>query len=78
MVNIHKKSQVERILEEISYKRELMMDCAIKNGFTCEETIRYSQELDELINTYQRERYHPSTHQESRFSLKQIILRWQN
>jgi stage 0 sporulation regulatory protein len=78
MVNIEKKSQDERILEEISCKRELMMDCANKNGYTSEETIRYSQELDELINKYQRERYRFSTNEESRYSFKQILLRWQN
>jgi stage 0 sporulation regulatory protein len=79
MVCIQKKSQSEVILEEISNKRELMMDCANKNGFTYEETIRYSQELDELINKYQRICNHTSTTlEETRFSLKQMILGWQN
>lgn len=41
------------ILEEIREKRELMMDCANKKGYTNDETLKYSQELDDLIYKYQ-------------------------
>ena len=41
---------LERIIEK---KREKMMNLATKYGFHAKETIRCSQELDELINLYQ-------------------------
>ncbi|MGG5253156.1 aspartyl-phosphate phosphatase Spo0E family protein [Neobacillus sp. SM06] len=43
-----------KMLEEIKAKRESMIHCASQNGFTNEMTIKLSQELDELINEYQR------------------------
>lgn len=39
---------------EIQHKREKMIECAIVNGFTNDNTIRFSQELDKLIVEYQR------------------------
>jgi stage 0 sporulation regulatory protein len=50
----YSNSRAERMLDEIKVKREVMVDCAMKNGFTNEKTIKVSQELDELINEYQR------------------------
>lgn len=50
----YSNSRAEKMLEEIKVKREIMIDCANKKGFTNDETIRVSQELDELINEYQR------------------------
>lgn len=47
-------SRAEQMLEEIKAKRQRMIDCADKHGFTGAETIKVSQELDELINEYQR------------------------
>ncbi|XJZ28297.1 aspartyl-phosphate phosphatase Spo0E family protein [Bacillota bacterium Lsc_1132] len=47
-------SRAVKMLEEIKAKRENMIKCASKNGFTNEMTIKLSQELDELINEYQR------------------------
>ncbi|MDZ5470540.1 aspartyl-phosphate phosphatase Spo0E family protein [Bacillus sp. 31A1R] len=41
------------LLEEIQEKREKMINSAQKSGFTSEDTIRYSQELDKLIFEYQ-------------------------
>jgi hypothetical protein len=38
----------------IEQKREEMTDAVNKNGFVCDETIRISQELDRLINLYQK------------------------
>jgi stage 0 sporulation regulatory protein len=46
--------RAEKMLEEIKAKREIMIHYADKHGFTGEETIKASQELDELINEYQR------------------------
>jgi stage 0 sporulation regulatory protein len=54
----YSNSRAEQMLEEIKAKREIMIVCADKYGFTGEETIRTSQELDELINVYQRT-FHP-------------------
>lgn len=65
------------MLEEIKSKRELMINCANKHGFTNEETIRYSQELDELINEYQKaigQSLIPN--EEIIFSFKQMTLIW--
>lgn len=67
------------MLGEIKVKRELMINSANKNGFTSEETIKYSQELDELINQYQRTFAHSSkTNEEVRFAFKQMIMIWPN
>ena len=35
-------------------KRERLIDCANTYGLTDEKTLKYSQELDQLINEYQR------------------------
>lgn len=51
---INSQSRAEQMLEEIKVKREIMIECATRNGFTNEKTIKISQELDELINEYQR------------------------
>jgi stage 0 sporulation regulatory protein len=42
------------MLAEIKLKREIMIQCANKYGLTNEKTIECSQELDELINDYQK------------------------
>ena len=42
------------MLEEIQKARVKMIDSAEKNGFLDECTIRYSQELDQLIYRYHR------------------------
>lgn len=44
----------ELLLDQINRKREEMISVANSTGFTSEETIECSQELDELINIYQR------------------------
>ncbi|WP_374702872.1 aspartyl-phosphate phosphatase Spo0E family protein [Bacillus sp. T33-2] len=43
----------QALLEEIQKKREKMIHLAQKTGFTSEETIRCSHELDQLIYEYQ-------------------------
>ena len=50
----YSNNRAAKMLEEIKIKREIMIDCANKKGFTNEETIKFSQELDELMNEYQR------------------------
>ena len=72
----HSSSQSEMI-EEIKVKRELMINSANKLGFTSEETIKYSQELDELINNYQRTMGQTSrSNEEVKFAFKQMIMIW--
>ncbi|OCA85640.1 hypothetical protein A8F94_12230 [Bacillus sp. FJAT-27225] len=44
------------MMGEIQAKRKLMIESANVSGFTSENTIRYSQELDELIVAYQKVR----------------------
>ncbi|GIN61299.1 hypothetical protein J27TS8_12920 [Robertmurraya siralis] len=41
------------MLDEIQKKREKMIETANRKGFTNDDTIRYSQELDQLIYEYQ-------------------------
>ncbi|MEW9676237.1 aspartyl-phosphate phosphatase Spo0E family protein [Lentibacillus sp. L22] len=44
---IHKNLQ-----ESIHIKRRQMIDLAYEKGFTHEETVKCSQELDDLLNLY--------------------------
>jgi len=72
----YSNSQSEMI-EEIKVKRELMINSANKLGFTSEETIKYSQELDELINMYQKSIGQASRpNEEVKFHFKQMIMIW--
>ncbi|WP_247739027.1 aspartyl-phosphate phosphatase Spo0E family protein [Bacillus sp. 165] len=45
---------MDKLLLEIKYKREEMIETAFRDGFDSMETIRASQELDVLIVKYQR------------------------
>ncbi|MCR6110140.1 aspartyl-phosphate phosphatase Spo0E family protein [Bacillus sp. A301a_S52] len=40
--------------EQMEVKRALMIVSANKYGFTSSEAIRYSQELDQLMNIYRK------------------------
>lgn len=51
---MNSKKDKEQIEAAIKEKRELMIASAKANGFTNEITLKYSQELDVLINEYQR------------------------
>lgn len=42
------------LLDEINRVREMMITVALENGFTSDEAVRYSQELDTLIYEYQK------------------------
>ncbi|MBD8067429.1 aspartyl-phosphate phosphatase Spo0E family protein [Bacillus sp. PS06] len=67
--------QIGDLRDYISEKRSEMIATATIEGFTSEETIKVSQELDELINQYHRlvqnkKRETPSFHQ----YIKQTLL----
>lgn len=65
------------MIEEIKAKRELMINCANTRGFTSEETIKYSQELDELINKYQKIMGQaPRPNEEVKFAFQQMVMIW--
>lgn len=65
------------MLDEIKVKRAMMINCANKKGFTSEETIKYSQELDVLINEYQRAAQQFSRpNEEVKFALNQMVMIW--
>jgi stage 0 sporulation regulatory protein len=65
------------MIEEIKLKRELMINSANTQGFTNEMTIQYSQELDELINKYQKVMEQiPRPNEEIKFAFKQMIMIW--
>ncbi|NRD78672.1 aspartyl-phosphate phosphatase Spo0E family protein [Bacillus sp. BRMEA1] len=66
------------MIEEIKVKRELMIECANTLGFTSEATIKYSQELDELINKYHRMMGQASTPcEEIKFAFKHMVMVYQ-
>jgi len=44
----------KEMMETIQKKREVMIQSAKETGYTSEETIKHSQELDKLIVQYQR------------------------
>jgi stage 0 sporulation regulatory protein len=67
-------NEPSEMLEAIKVKRESMINCATKKGFTCEETIRFSQELDVLINEYQKVTLH--SNEEVKIAFKQMIMIW--
>jgi stage 0 sporulation regulatory protein len=65
------------MLDAIKVKRAMMINCANKKGFTSEETIKYSQELDLLINEYQKASQQFSRpNEEVRFAFNHMIMIW--
>ncbi|UCZ55251.1 aspartyl-phosphate phosphatase Spo0E family protein [Bacillus shivajii] len=40
--------------KQMETKRSMMIEAATKKGFTSDETVQYSQELDQLMNLYRR------------------------
>ncbi len=63
------------MIEEIKVKRELMIKSANTFGFTSDETIKYSQELDELINEYHRMMGQAANpNEEVKFAFKQTMM----
>lgn len=53
-IKLKTADDVVNIELQIKIKREEMIAVARKTGFTSEETLQISQELDKLINEYQR------------------------
>ena len=67
----------KHILEEIQKVRVKMIDSAEKNGFIDESTIRYSQELDQLIFEYQSKIHiNPPEQKEKKYVLNKMIVVW--
>ena len=65
------------MIKEIKAKRELMINSANSLGFTSDVTIKYSQELDKLINEYQKAMEGTSRpNDEIKFAFKQMIMIW--
>ncbi|WP_449540481.1 aspartyl-phosphate phosphatase Spo0E family protein [Ferdinandcohnia sp. Marseille-Q9671] len=62
------------LLDEINRKREEMISIANSTGYTSIETIECSQELDELINVYQRTEATERDHSLFRQFLKRVML----
>lgn len=46
--------KMEKLLNEIEFLRDKMIKTTLEKGFTCNESIAISQELDQLINTYHK------------------------
>ncbi|MDC3412747.1 aspartyl-phosphate phosphatase Spo0E family protein [Aquibacillus sp. 3ASR75-11] len=44
---------LEQLLERIEHLRNKMTEVALKKGFTSEDSIKISQELDRLLNVYE-------------------------
>ncbi|WP_045515489.1 aspartyl-phosphate phosphatase Spo0E family protein [Neobacillus niacini] len=65
------------MLNAIKVKRAMMINCANTKGFTSEETIKYSQELDVLINEYQKasQQFSRPT-EEVKFAFNQMVMIW--
>lgn len=67
----------DEMIEEIKMKRELMINSAYSQGFTSEITLKYSQELDELINEYQKVMEQiQKPNDDIKFAFKQMIMIW--
>jgi stage 0 sporulation regulatory protein len=65
------------MIEQIRVKREQMINSANTLGYTSEETLKYSQELDELINAYHRVMGEtPRPNDEVKIAFKQMIMIW--
>lgn len=47
---------MQQILEKIEYKRKQMIERASQKGFKSEDVIALSQEVDELLNEYERKK----------------------
>jgi stage 0 sporulation regulatory protein len=67
----------KELLEEIQRKRALMIDSARRTGFTSDETVAFSQELDQLIYKYQCcLQDFLQEEQEVKIIMKQLMLFW--
>ncbi|MDR4946181.1 aspartyl-phosphate phosphatase Spo0E family protein [Neobacillus cucumis] len=65
------------MIEEIKAKRELMINSANSLGYTSPQTIKYSQELDELINHYHKVIGQSSkSTEEVKIAFKHMVMVW--
>lgn len=65
------------MLNAIKIKRAMMINCANTKGFTSEETLKYSQELDILINEYQKaSQQFSQPNEEIKFAFNQMTMIW--
>ncbi|MFY4776794.1 Spo0E family sporulation regulatory protein-aspartic acid phosphatase [Metabacillus sp. RGM 3146] len=46
--------QKDELMKRIAEKRKLMINAAELNGYTSGEVVKYSQQLDMLLNKYQQ------------------------
>ncbi len=72
----HKISFEDKMILKIKQKREQMIQSANQFGYTDEQTVRYSQELDKLINEY-NDHKPASKSTEVRIVHKQMIMIFQ-
>lgn len=64
------------ILDQIKMQREKMIDSAEKSGFTSEDTLRFSRELDKLIFEFQQKYEEEIRGNEIKFAMRQTMLIW--
>lgn len=56
MFGVRNRTKSERLLVEIVLKRQKMVQLGEEKGLTNEETVTCSQELDQLLLVYQKQR----------------------
>ncbi|MED4000810.1 aspartyl-phosphate phosphatase Spo0E family protein [Priestia megaterium] len=56
MFGVRNRTKSERLLVEIVQKRQKMVQLGEEKGLTNEETVTCSQELDQLLLVYQKQR----------------------
>ncbi|WNS76959.1 aspartyl-phosphate phosphatase Spo0E family protein [Bacillus sp. DTU_2020_1000418_1_SI_GHA_SEK_038] len=68
----------KKILLQIQEKREKMIKSAKIHGYTSEDTIQCSQELDQLIYEYQLTIHKEKIEEEARFPFNKLIFVFPN
>ncbi|MCA1029421.1 aspartyl-phosphate phosphatase Spo0E family protein [Bacillus timonensis] len=69
-----KTNCLDLLLQQIDEKREEMIQIGMKTGYTSDKTVSCSQELDQLLNQYQRELYKREVGRKKVSYFKQVIL----
>ena len=62
------------LLKEINERKTLLYETARKRGLTNDETIKHSQELDQLIYKYQRKTHKKGKRKEEKNSVLQHMM----
>jgi len=60
--NQEKAMNITRLEIKINFKRNRMIRSGIKKGLNHPDTIRLSQQLDKLLNEYQKGKFYRSIH----------------